>query len=127
MSSRGHSHPARRSLLAAGWLAFLAGWVSVALLALGLSRLTACGGDGGTPYFDPASAQGLYCEGVHDYFGWGEPGNLAALPYVAPIALVLAVGAVGIRRRSPRYLLIAGAALLFLPVLHVLVATLLPG
>jgi hypothetical protein len=116
-----------RSILVAGWLGFLLLWLFGAILSLGFVGLTACGGDGGPPYYNPDSLQGFYCEGASDYFHWGEPGSLAALPFIAPVALLVLVGAVGVRRRSPRFLVAAGAALLGLPVLHVLAALLLPG
>ena len=116
-----------RFILGAGWFGFLLLWLLVAFIALGFVGLAACGGDGGTPYYDPDSLQGFYCEGASHYFDWGEPGNLAALPFAAPVVLIILVGAVGVRWRSPRFLVAAGAALLGLPILHVLAALLLPS
>ncbi|MGH3112281.1 MAG: hypothetical protein ACRDOP_02305 [Gaiellaceae bacterium] len=89
--------------------------------------LGACGGDGGSPYYDPDSLQGDYCEGVDDYFDWGEPGSLHAVPFALPIAVAVALGLIGVQRRRGRFLVRAGSALAALPVLHVLVAYLLPG
>jgi hypothetical protein len=117
-----------RSVLALGWLGFLVLlWLPLTVVALGIVGVAACGGDGGTPYYDPDSPQGFYCEGAGDYFDWGEPGALAALPFAAPIVLAGAVGLAGVRRRSPRFLVVAGAILLSLPLLHVLAALALPG
>ena len=116
-----------RLALALGWIGFLFFWLLATTSALGLVGATACGGDGGTPYYEPSSPRGSYCEGVDDYFGWGEPGALAVLPYAAPIVLALAVGAYGVRHESRRLLVAAGAVFLGLTVFHLVVPFALPG
>src|SRR5688500_10564046 len=95
--------PPSRSLLAIVWTAFVLVWGMAALLALTLTEVIACGGDGGSPYAAPASPAGRYCNAVDDYFSSGEPGELArALVYFWPLLVLGAVGAYGVWRCRKR-------------------------
>jgi hypothetical protein len=111
--------PRRRSVLAAGWGAFLVTWVVLVVLTLGITGLGPCGGDGGEPYAAPGSPAGQYCGAWDTYFDSGEPGELTtALVWFWPVTALAAVGAFGVWRRHTR-LLVAVAALAFLlPVAH---------
>jgi hypothetical protein len=103
--------PTRRCTLALSWAAFVVVWIVAALFALTFTGLGPCGGDGGSPYAAPASPAGRYCDAADSYFESGEPGELTtALVYLSPVGALIALGAIGVGRRS-RSLLLAGAAL----------------
>jgi hypothetical protein len=116
-----------RRFLAAAWALFLAAWFPATWFVLVIVGLGPCGGDGGTPYYDPASQQGDYCEGVSDFFGWGEPGALHALPFFVPTVLPIAIGVVGVWRQSARLLVGAASVLSVASLLHLTLAFALPG
>jgi hypothetical protein len=94
-----------RKVLAAAWAAFMVAWVASAFFVLGLTALSPCGGDGGSPYAAPASPAGRYCDAVDAYFGSGEPGEVTtALVYVWPVAALAALGALAVWKRRGRVL-----------------------
>ena len=116
-------HRRRRSVLAAAWAAFLLLWLVVVVLALGVTGLGPCGGDGGSPYAAPASPAGRYCTAWDRYFDSGEPGELTtALVWLWPIAALAAVGAAGAWKRRTRLLLVVAVLALLVPVVHVVLA-----
>jgi hypothetical protein len=116
-----------RLSLASAWTMFLLAWFTASWFVLLVVRAGPCGGDGGTPYYDPASPQGGYCEGVHDFFSWGEPGALHALPFLLPTVTPIAIGVVGVWRRSTRLLKVGALVLVVAVFAHLTVAFLLPG
>lgn len=103
-------------------------WCVTAFVAFGLTMVVPCGGDGGQPYAAPASPAGEYCGAVEGYFESGEPGEVTtALVYLSPVAVLVALGAIGVWLGSARVLL-AIATLAFLAVaLHVALAFSLPN
>ena len=116
----------RRVSLAGAWAVFLVIWFPATLFVLALSGVV-CGGDGGTPYYDPASPQGGYCETVGDYWSWGEPGALHAVPFLLPIVIPIAIGVVGVWRRSAPVLKRGAIALSVASLLYLIVPFVLPG
>ena len=119
--------PPSRSLLAIVWTAFVLVWGMAALLALTLTEVIACGGDGGSPYAAPASPAGRYCNAADDYFSSGEPGELTtALVYFWPLLVLAAVGAYGVWKCCKRLMVLVAAASSLLLVLHVTLAFSLP-
>jgi hypothetical protein len=119
--------PSNRSLLAIVWTAFVLVWAMAALIAVSLTQVIPCGGDGGSSYAAPASPAGRYCNAVQGYFSSGEPGELTpALVYVWPLLALAVVGAYGIWKRWKRLLVAVAAASSLLLVLHITLAFSLP-
>jgi hypothetical protein len=116
-----------RLSLAGAWTMFLLAWFLATWFVLLVVGTGPCGGDGGTPYYDPASPQGDYCEGVRDFFSWGEPGALHALPFLLPSVTPIAIGLVGVWRRSARLLKVGALVLVLALLVHLTLAFLLPG
>ena len=113
----------RRSTFALIWVLVVAAWCVAAFVALGATSLVPCGGDGGQPYAAPASPAGRYCTSVERFFESGEPGELtSASVFLAPVLLLLGLGAIGVWRRSGRALLVIGALAFSAVVLHVALA-----
>ena len=102
--------PSNRSLAAIVWTAFVLVWAMAALIAVSLTQVIPCGSDGGSQAA-PASPAGRYCNAVDEYFGSGEPGELAtALVYAWPLLVLAAVGAYGVWKRRMRLLVAVAAA-----------------
>jgi uncharacterized membrane protein len=119
--------PSNRSLLAIVWTAFVLVWAMAALIAVSLTQVIPCGGDGGSSYAAPSSPAGRYCDTVQGYFSSGEPGELTtALVYVWPLLVLAAVGAYGVWRRWKRLLVAIAVASSVLLALHVTLAFSLP-
>jgi hypothetical protein len=118
----------RRAILGLAWTLVVIAWCVTAFVAFGLTMVVPCGGDGGQPYAAPASPAGEYCGAVEGYFESGEPGEVTtALVYLSPVAVLVALGAIGVWLGSARVLL-AIATLAFLAVaLHVALAFSLPN
>jgi hypothetical protein len=113
----------RRGVLAAAWVGFLFAWVGVVVLALGITGLGPCGGDGGSPYAAPASPAGRYCTAWDRYFDSGEPGELTtALVWLWPVAALAAIGCIGVWKRRTRVLVAVAVVVLLLPLIHVALA-----
>jgi hypothetical protein len=109
--------------LAVAWTLVVLAWCAAAFVALGVTSLVPCGGDGGSPYAAPASPAGRYCTSIEDYFESGEPGELTtALVYFSPVALLLFLGGIGVYVRSARFLAVTGALAFAAIVLHVALA-----
>ena len=122
------SQPRHRAVLAAAWAGVVLAWCASGFVAFGLTMLAPCGGDGGQPYAAPASPAGRYCTSVERFFESGEPGELTtALVYLSPVALLVALGAIGIWRRSGRLLVAIGVLAFAAIVLHVALAFSLPN
>jgi hypothetical protein len=120
--------PSSRSLLAIVWTAFVLVWAMAALIAVSLTQVLACGGDGGSLYAAPESPAGRYCNAVEDYLGSGEAGELTtALVYVWPLLVLAAVGAYGTWKRWKGLLVVVAAASSLLLVVHVTLAFSLPN
>jgi hypothetical protein len=118
--------PSDRSLLAIVWTAFVLVWAMAALLAVTLTEILPCGGDGGSEAA-PASPGGRYCSAVDDYFSAGEAGELTtALVHLWPLLVLAAVGAYGVWKRWQRLLYAVAAAASLLLILHVTLAFSLP-
>jgi hypothetical protein len=99
-----------------------------ALIAVSLTQVLACGGDGGSLYAAPESPAGRYCNAVEDYLGSGEAGELTtALVYVWPLLVLAAVGAYGTWKRWKGLLVVVAAASSLLLVVHVTLAFSLPN
>jgi hypothetical protein len=95
-----------RGSLALAWACAIVAWCLCAVIALGATGLGPCGGDGGSPLAAPDSPAGRYCGSLDAYFDSGEPGELTtALVYLLPVALLVALGGLGVWRRSARVLL----------------------
>jgi hypothetical protein len=119
--------PSSRSLLAIVWTAFVLMWAMAALIAVTLTQVGRCGGDGGSPYTSPASPAGRYCSAVEDYFTSGEPGEMTtAIVYVWPPLVLAAVGAYGVWRGRKGLLVAVAAVSSLLLVAHVTLAFSLP-
>jgi hypothetical protein len=122
------THRRRRPLLALAWIAVVIAWSASAVVAFGLTSLVPCGGDGGSPYAAPASPAGRYCTSIEDYLEAGEPGEVTtALVYLTPVALLVALGAIGVWSRSVRLLLAIGVLAFSAIALHVALAFSLPN
>ena len=120
--------PSSRSLLAIIWTAFVLVWTMAALIAVSLTQVLACGGDGGSPYAAPASPAGRYCDAAEDYFTSGGAGRpTTALVYVWPLLVLAAIGAYGVWRRWRRLLVVVAVASSLLLVVHVMLAFSLPN
>jgi hypothetical protein len=118
----------RRAVLATIWALFVVAWCFAAFVAFGATMLVPCGGDGGQPYAAPDSPAGRYCTSIEDYFESGEPGELTtALVYLSPVGILVAFGAVGVWRRSARFLVAAAALALGAIGVHVALAFSLPN
>lgn len=103
-----------RSTLAVVWGLFVFFWIVSAFIAMGFSRLVACGGISEDP------PPGRYCEAFHDYLKSGEPGEVTtALVYVWPVALLLGLGLHGVLRRRASFLFIVASAASAAVLLHV--------
>jgi hypothetical protein len=120
------TQPSSRSLLAIVWTAFVLVWAMAALIAVSLTQVIACGGDGGSPYAAPASPAARYCNALEDYFS-GDPGGLTALVYGWPLLVLGAVGAYGVWKCCKRLMVVVAAASSLLLVLHVTLAFSLPA
>jgi hypothetical protein len=119
--------PSSRSLLAIVWTAFVLIWAMAGLIALTLTEVGRCGGDG-SPATAPASPAGRYCSAVEGYLSAGEPGELTtALVYFWPLLALAAVGAYGVWKGWTRLLVAVAAAASLLLVLHVTFAFSLPA
>jgi len=119
--------PSNRSLLAIVWTAFVLMWAMAALLAVTLTQVIACGGDGGSPYAAPGSPAGRYCNALNDYFSSGEPGQLTtAFVYLWPLLVLAAVGVYGVWKCCKRLMVLVAAASSLLLVLHITLAFSLP-
>jgi hypothetical protein len=110
------------------WAVVVVAWCFAAFVAFGLTMVVPCGGDGGQPYAAPASPAGRYCNAIESYFESGEPGETTtALVHLSPVALLVALGAFAVWRRSVR-LTVAFAALAFSAIaVHVALAFSLPN
>jgi hypothetical protein len=118
----------RRPVLVLAWTFVVVAWCVAAVVAVGLTSLLPCGGDGGSPYAAPASPAGEYCRAVEGYFESGEPGELTtALVYLSPVALLVAFGALGVWFRSVRVLIAIGTLAFLALALHVALAFSLPN
>ena len=109
--------------LAVAWSVVVLAWCVSAFVALGVTSLVPCGGDGGSPYAAPASPAGRYCTSIRDYFNSGEPGEVTtAIVYLSPVALLVFVGGIGVYVRSGRFLAVAGGLAFAAIALHVVLA-----
>ena len=95
--------------LARLWAGFVFAWLFVTWgLVFTLVSVGPCGGDGGEPSARLGSPRNVYCRHVDNYWNWGEPGNLAVVPFLIPLFVPILIGVIGVWRRAPR--LLAGAA-----------------
>ena len=98
-----------------------------ALIAVSLTQVIACGGDGGSQAA-PSSPAGRYCNAVDDYFSSGEPGELTtALVYLWPLLVLAAVGAYGVWKRRKGLLVAVAAVSSLVLVVHDTLAFSLPA
>jgi len=119
--------PSTRWKLAGLWTGFVFIWLVGTWFVIAIVGLGTCGGDGGTPYAERGSPRDDYCNRLGDYWEWGEPGNLHAVPFLIPLLVPVVIGIVGVWRRSARFLAGAAIALACFSVAYLMVPYALPG
>jgi hypothetical protein len=82
-----------RLALAWRWSLFLLIWIPATAL---IHMATVNGGPCGDAGQRIGSPRNSYCKGVHDYWGWT---GLHAVPMLLPIAVLVAIGLVGVSLR----------------------------
>jgi hypothetical protein len=115
-----------RSRLTVWWGSFVLLWCGATVLFAGPANYLACNAE--NLELEDGSAKASYCEGVSDFMNSGEPSEWTTpLPYLLPIAVLVAAGACGIRQGSKRFL--SGAASVAAAALigHVILLVVLPG
>lgn len=113
-----------RAELGRRWAGFVLLWCFGALVTLQI-KFFACHTE--NVELDEGSAWNSYCDGISDFFRSGEPSEWTTpLPYLSPVAVLGAVGAFGVWRRSKRLLsraeIVAAGAL----IVHVILLVVLP-
>lgn len=117
---------ARRSRLALWWGSFVLLWCGAVVALLG--PITYLGRSAENLELEDGSPKERYCDGIDDFLRAGEPSELTTpLPYVLPLAALAAVGAVGIWRRSRRFVTRAALVAVAALVAHVVLVIALPG
>jgi hypothetical protein len=115
-----------RFALARWWVTFVLLWCGAVVVFGAPINHLACNAENGSP--EGGSERAFYCEGINDFLSSGEPSEWTTpLPFLLPIALLAAVGAYGIRRRSKPLLSWAASIAVGALAGHFIMLAVLPG